>query len=91
MKRMRGLLWISVVLAALVMMIPGGITGAYAADTSGSNISWEYNSDNNVLFIDGSGSIPDYASGDAPWNAYKDSTEWISIGENITGIVGSVD
>ena len=48
--------------------------------------SYRYQEETNTLFIEGSGALPDYAVGEAPWYAKRLTLETVEISGNITYI-----
>ena len=53
-------------------------------DGTTDEISWTYSA--GTLTLKGSGAMPDYAEGEAPWNAYLDKITEVSIADGITSI-----
>ncbi len=59
----------------------------YPTGSCGTNATWTFSPENNSLTISGSGAMNDYSgSNPAPWIAYLDHINTISIAEGITSI-----
>ena len=60
--------------------------------TFGTNLTWEFNKLTETLTISGSGDMPDYSSGYAPWDDYKSGADpskvirTVIIGDGVTSI-----
>ena len=53
----------------------------------GTDISWEYDKDDKLLTVEGTGAIPDFESSESvAWYAVRHSVEEIEISEGITAI-----
>lgn len=50
----------------------------------GATLSYWYQDESNTLFISGSGAMPDYAVGEAPWYAKRLTLQKVQISGNIT-------
>lgn len=59
----------------------------YPTGSCGTNATWTFSPDDKSLTISGSGAMNDYsATSTAPWNAYVDNINSISIADGITSI-----
>ena len=81
-KHITRLLFAALLLLALCI-------GASAAGTSGKcgpSAYWSFDSSTGTLTISGSGAMNDYEYGDYPWMDYRNSSQTIVIGDQITQI-----
>ena len=82
----------AVLLCSVTMAAPdGGLSlalSAYAAPVTGKcgELTWEL-SDSGTLDISGTGAIPDYEAGKAPWYQYRNSIKsiWLRYGVTTVG------
>lgn len=81
----------SVILLSIIIALTSVACGAPKASSGsgecGSGVSWEYNSDTNVLSISGNGSMKDYGnSADVPWASARASVKTITISDGVERI-----
>ncbi len=67
------------VISAIVMLVA-------VADYSGTdtNISWTLDTSNGTLTVSGSGAMPEYEKGSAPWYQYKSNVKSIVVNSGVT-------
>ncbi len=74
-------------IALFILLMLAAMAGAFASEDGMVNdtVMWQLD-DSGVITITGSGAIPDYSRGDAPWNKYKGRITEVLFYGNITRI-----
>ncbi|MBR5506860.1 MAG: leucine-rich repeat protein [Clostridia bacterium] len=70
----------------ILSMLPETIFSA-SYESLSENVSWAFDTDTGILYIEGQGSIPDFESyEDTPWNGVREEILHIELGEGITSV-----
>ena len=80
---------LSIIVTLVLLLAFGGMTvfadGELPSGTCGQNLKWELDS-HGRLVVSGSGAMDDYTGTGAPWNAYIDEINTVTIKPGVTSI-----
>ena len=86
MKTERKILALFLVMAMLLTQMVGFTLDISAETTTGScnrNITWAFDSETGVLTVEGTGSMPDYGNGSAPWYSLRAKITAVKVAEGV--------